>query len=187
MVKAERKIFGDVLGQKSLRATALDKDSRIELYNPPPPKNSNLAKSQSVWMLIFETISAPNCNRKKEEINMEAKTVRLNETLDWLATSPPHRLNAPLVSLSDLQPQEPHSLFYFTMGSSGATPHGETQTNALGIWTGESGCTRARLGGVVPRWLTFFSRASRCSFSEAVAWCSQASMSPTYLQEEGGG
>lgn len=41
----------------------------------------------------------------------------------------------------------------------------------------------SELGGILPCWVTCFSRASRCSFSEAVAWCSQASMSPTYLRE----
>lgn len=37
---------------------------------------------------------------------------------------------------------------------------------------------------IIPCRVTCLSRASRCSFSEAVAWCSQASMSPTYLKEQ---
>lgn len=35
----------------------------------------------------------------------------------------------------------------------------------------------------VPCRVTLLSSASRCSLSEAVAWCSQASMSPKYLRE----
>lgn len=37
---------------------------------------------------------------------------------------------------------------------------------------------------VLPWIVTSFSIASRCSFSDAVAWCSQASMSPTYLNKD---
>lgn len=37
---------------------------------------------------------------------------------------------------------------------------------------------------VLPWIVTSFNIASRCSFSEAVAWCSQASMSPTYLNKD---
>lgn len=37
---------------------------------------------------------------------------------------------------------------------------------------------------VLPWIVTSFNIASKCSFSEAVAWCNQASMSPTYLHKD---